>query len=137
MKKIFVEGRFDVVASATQKMLQAGIDLVAIVEVPDDDHGETTFFSMIDTEFRLQAAKAFIAMLRTDTDLKRRIGGTKWSVKIPGDVREFPFFLEREHVGNIKKFIDVRNAYKIMDQIVSRNQHLYAELFAAKAEHVA
>ena len=136
MTKIFVEGQFEVIATIKGTRIMAAQPVQ--IEIPVDHRhllSESRFFQEIGEKLKQAATALFIVQLRKDSDLKRRVGGTKWSVKLTNDVIEFPIFHRLEDVGHIEKFLNP-NPYKLLDQIISRNQHIFAELQAEIAATV-
>lgn len=136
MTKIFVEGQFEVVAMIKGTRL-VGAQPIQIEMSVEPNHliSESRFFQQLGEQLKQAATALFIAQLRKDSDLKRRVGGTKWSVKLTNDVIEFPIFHRLEDVGHIEKFLNP-NPYKLLEQIISRNQHIFAELQAEIATTV-
>ena len=136
MTKIFVEGAFEVVAQAKGNRLIAKQPIIVEFQITDPAlSSEKAFFASIDTAIRQAAVAVVIGQIRQDIDLRRRIGGTKWSVEPTNEAIEFPIFLRREEVGHIEKFLNP-NPYRLLEQIISRNQHIFAELQAEIATTV-
>ena len=130
MTKIFVEGQFEVVAVIKGTRIMGAQPVLIETSVgPTHLVSESRFFQELGERLKQSATALFIAQLRKDSDLKRRVGGTKWSVKLTNDVIEFPIFHRLEDVGHIEKFLNP-NPYKLLEQIISRNQHIFAELQA-------
>jgi len=135
MKSIFVEVVYRIIATAKGHQLVAPAPILVEhelkVALPADLSAvakNKIFFAQLNASIRAQAVDAFVKRLKTETDLKRFIGGTKWAVELVGDVIEFPIYLQREQVGTIAKLIDTRNPYKITDQIVTRNFSLVHQI---------
>lgn len=135
MKNVFVEASFRVVATKKGHQLVAAQPLLVempLKDFPTDVEDSATrnliFFTLVDSEVRAQAVKLFISQLKSDSELKRFIGGTQWSVEPAGSIEEFPIFFLRDQVGLIDKLINTRDPYKLTEQIIERNHTLVNQI---------
>jgi hypothetical protein len=139
MKTIYIEAGYKVMSQAK------GIQLYPYTPIVVEHKFELLFplvghhlreaeirvlFGLIDVSLRQQATEDFVKKLKSDTHIKRLIGGTKWAVTACSDIMEFPIFLEKDQVGTIENLLrfDPRRPHKFVEEIIERNRAVLNQL---------
>lgn len=111
-KTIFVEATYEIVSTIKgQKLADKQTVMVPVTlnpafsEVYNFDQFKTLMFNQVQIAITDGACKAFIQRLKTETPLKRKVGGTKWTVQLVGGVEAQPLYLKEAKIGDFKQFI--------------------------------
>jgi hypothetical protein len=152
-KHIFVEATYEVVATikghklADKQTVMVSVDISSLLDPYSLDGYREVFFALVETQVKNEAAKAFIQRLKTSTETKRKIGGTKWAISLVGGIEAQPLYLKEAKVGDFKQFIRGKTVSdwddekkvqvkrviypNIVGQITDRNYAIVKQLYEA------
>lgn len=110
-KTVFVEATYEVVSTikgqkmADKQTVMIEVDISKLVDPYSLDGYRQVFFAVVDTGVKMKACEAFIQRLKTETALKRKVGGTKWSIQLVGGIEAQPLYQKAAKIGDFKQFI--------------------------------
>lgn len=117
MPTVTIYFEHDIVATATGKVIRRGLakSLDTVIELKDRPAMNSVGLArgLFDARAKQSAKEDFIAELRSDTRLKREIGGTKWEVQLRAHATVHP---TREHIVPFYKDV-VAGRIKIEDNM--------------------
>lgn len=155
-KTIFVETTYEIVSSikgqklADKQTIMVPVDISALVDMYSLEHFRLGLLSLMDVAITKVACETFVKRLKTETALKRKVGGTKWRPQLVGGEEAQPLYVTEAKIGDFKQFIrgkkvtDWNEELKkqvskiifpnIVGQITDRNYAIVKQLYEASVK---